>query len=254
VKKLQEEAAAAGAAESSAGGGETADWAKLITPADLVAEVAAVAALCPDDVKNAGFFKSRGAPEAANHHGQLAMLFQIIAQFNGDVKYKDVATGMRALAAKASLASIATEEGAFEAAKASTDAVAGLLKNGKADAPAADAGASWSDEVLDFSVAMKRMEVAQRDRLYKWTATEPEFAAKKAEIIHEARILAVLAQVILDSSYSLAGEGDYRDFAQKLRENCLKTVAAAESGNFDAGRAAVADINLQCDACHGAYR
>lgn len=255
VKKMMEEsAAAAAAAKGGGGGGAAVAWSKLISAPTIEREIGLIAAAAPEDVKNPGFYKSKGWAEAEKHHGMLAALFQVSANYDGKVKWQDKATGMRDVAAPAGIGAMNKDDAGFEAAKKSTDAVAALLKNGKVDAPAGDKMKPWGGEVVEFVTIMKRMEDAQRLKLDKWTTTENEFTAKAEVIIYEAELMAMMSQIILDESYSLASEGDYRDLATELRDLGVAIAQGTKDKQFDKVRSAVGSINKACDNCHTKYR
>lgn len=255
VKRIQEEAKSAASAGGGGGGsGAKIEWAKLISPGTIEKEITVIAATAGEDVKNAGLFKSRTAAKAEVSQGMLAALFQISAQHDGKVKWKENALGMRDLAAAGSLGAINKDDAGFKAAEKCAAAVAALVKSGKSDAPAGEPTKPWSGDIVEFTTIMKRMEECQRLKLDKWTANETEFAAKSAEILHEAEILMALSQIILDDSYSLASEGDYRDLAIALREAGSTIAKGTVAKEYDKVRSAVGSINKACDDCHGKYR
>lgn len=233
--------------------GKAVDWASLITPAAIEKELTEISVGLPDDVKNAGYFKSRGAGNAEVRTGVAAVLFNIIAHLDAKMKWKEHALILRDLAAAGNAGAIEKDDAGFEACKAASDALANLLKSNKATGDAGELGADWSD-VASFNTLMKRMEESQRLKLYKWTANQGEFEKNADGITHEARILAVMCQLIIDNSYGYNDGGDFQDLAVKLRDDCLTTIKAVESKDFDTARSAVANINLHCDNCHTAYR
>ena len=230
-------------------------WSQFITPETIEKEVAVISEAAVEDVKNPGFFSSRGFRGAYVNQSVLAIMFNVAANYDGDMKWKDKGAGLRDLAVAAADSAENKDQAAFEASEASTQAVGKLVKTGNSDAlPGVAAIESWQEQVSAFGPIMRRMEDAHRRRLYRWTANQNEFEANAADVKHEAEVLGTLAQVILDKSYDLAGEGDYREFAQALRDACVQTVAAVKENNYEKARAAVAEVNSQCDNCHTNYR
>ena len=105
---------------------------------------------------------------------------------------------------------------------------------------------------------MKRMEETQRNRLRPWTKDANEFNANLDGMLHEAEIMAVLAQAMLDQSYvdsyDFVVEKDYIKWATTVRDNMVRTVQAVKEKDFDTATDLVRDNNTKCSECHGAYR
>jgi hypothetical protein len=101
---------------------------------------------------------------------------------------------------------------------------------------------------------MRRLEQAQDHGLVVWTANPAEFKKKRDEIIHEAEILAVLAEVIQQPGFEYADDETYREYARQLRQQARAVVEAANSGNADQARQATGAIKKSCDNCHEGYR
>ncbi|QGJ71975.1 Hypothetical protein PBC10988_36880 [Planctomycetales bacterium 10988] len=233
----------------------TVDWSKWL-PADVIQqEVGNLADGSQEAVKNEGFFSSRGFRTTLTNATTLAVLYHAAAKQNASVPWKEQALGLRDQAAEASLYSYNQDTEAFEmASKVFQHAM--QIKEGAvpAEVPEGNSEAIMADDIADFSGVMRRMEIAQRMKLSRWTANEQEFNSQKDQIRHEAYLLAALAQVMLDKSYPLGEEEDYIGWTQTMRDNALRAAQAAENSDYETARTSIVDINLQCDSCHGTYR
>lgn len=253
VDKLRREAAAAAEQEKAAA---QVEWAKFLGPKVIEKEVERIVAASEDPLKNVKFFMARGVKEATVQQAMLSTLFHISHTHSGNVKWKDKALGARDMAMEGLMgAYVFGDEDGYELCKQTIEVASKLAAGEQAEVPEGDDGEkSWADELAPLTAVMRRMEDAHFNKLYKWTANGNEFEANKQDIAHEAAILATLGQIILDKSYALASEGDFRKFASTLRDNSLTVVEAVKENNFDKASAAVRDNNLQCSACHQAYR
>lgn len=244
------------AAQSGAdAAGSRVDWSKLVPVETIKNEVALESTLLKDATKNPGFFKSSGAKSAETHFSMMAAMFHMGTRYGAETPWdKQNLTALRDLTADAYQKAVFADDDAYAAAQQSLKEVDNWLTSGKTAAEPAGNDPAWSDEVLPFYAIMRRMETAQRTKLQPWTASQNDFVAKKDEIIHEANVLAALAQIMMDESYPLAGEGDYQNWAKTFRDNALGIAEATKAGDFEKASDFYRDNNVQCDSCHGVYR
>lgn len=245
--------------DDEGGAGMKVDWAKYISPQTIEKEIAMIATEAQDDVKNPGFFKSRGFDDAFQHHSILAFMFHIAANHPGDIAWKDKAAGLRDMAHEAAMKSLEQADNAFDLAKQSTDIANKLVSGGfkgnvEPPKPGKKEALALADEVFDFTALMKRLETAQRRRMRPWTKDANEFNAHLDGMLHESEVGAAMAAGMLHKSYALAGEGDYIGWSTKMRDNLVAATAATKEKNFDKATTVVRDVNLQCSDCHTAYR
>jgi hypothetical protein len=248
---IAERAAQAGTAAA----GSRVDWSKLIPVDAIKNEIALESTLLKDATKNPGFFKSSGAKSAETHFAMMAAMFHMGTRYGAETPWDATSlAALRDMTAEAYQMAVFADDDAFAAAQKSVKEVDNWLTSGKTTAEPAGNDPAWSDEVLPFYAIMRRMETAQRSKLQPWTASQNDFVAKKDELIHEATVLAALAQIMMDESYPLAGEGDYLNWAKTFRDNSLGIVEAAKANDFEKASDFYRDNNVQCDSCHGVYR
>ncbi len=241
--KKQEEAVAA----------SSVAWSTIISPEVLKEEIRRGVQETHDSIKNEGFFKSRGSRAAEDQYPLLAAMFNIAATYDKDLPWKKEAAALRDLAADAGMKTAEGDDAAFGQATKATAEIEKFLKTNKTSLSSTGPKV-WADEIVYFTSIMKRMETAQRLRLRKWTTSQNEFIGNKADFMHEAQIMAAVSQIILDDSYALAAEGDYREWASQMRDNSLGALKAAKAENFDNANELIRSNNLSCSNCHNAYR
>jgi cytochrome c' len=101
---------------------------------------------------------------------------------------------------------------------------------------------------------MSRMEQAHKEGLAIWTANSADFAKNSEQLVHEAQILAAIAEVIQREGFEFADDEDYLKLAQQVRDNSLRVVEAAKQKKYDQARTATGEIGKACTACHEGYR
>jgi len=230
-------------------------WSHVVDAEVIEDEVKSHVTAVAEHVRSLNAFKSGGYKEIRDRYSLLAVLFGVIAQYDGDVRWKDKASGMRAALARAGFNCKVATDASFKESKLRGEDLATLVRGGSPELPRAAATIEdgWPS-VADRSPLMKRMEEAQHGRLDVWTANSEEFQRNGDKLFHEAQLLRLLAEVIKDSAYEYAEDELYQQYVKKMRENCDQVIAAVKEDRFEEAQSAVRRINRQCDDCHGDYR
>lgn len=245
----REEAADPTAAESSGG----FRWSTLISRDVLEDEIKRQLPLLAESVRTASVFKARGYRVARQELSLLAVLFGVIAQYDGEVRWKTDAAGMVALLSRAGVNCKAASAATHKEAKRCVESLGDLIRGGSANVSQATVPEAWS-QVADRRPLMLRMKDAERGRLDTWTANQQEFDRNKETIVHEAQILAVLAEVIQSDGYEYAEDDGYRRYAEELKHQCRAMLQAVAADQFEPAQSAAVKANKSCDDCHGDYR
>jgi hypothetical protein len=240
-----------GTATPAAAGGFS--WSKLADAETLETEIKkSINALGPT-VDNPGQFKNQHFRQARRQYSSLAVWFGVLAGYDGSAKWKDKAAGLRDSMAKAGFNCKVGSDQSFLEAKGRYEDLRTLLEGGSPKLPQAEAAAEWKS-VADLTELMKRMEEAGQNQLTPWTASANEFKANKDKILHEAQLLAVLAQVIKHPSYEYGQDANFVKYADDLQNACLGIVEGAKTDNYDKARASAGAMSKACNACHGDFR
>lgn len=250
------EAKATGPAVAKAAGSGYA-WSKLAPAATLEKEIDRIVTQSAESLASDSVFTARGYKKIKDNHSLAAAWLHVLSDFDGPSKMKAEAAAVRDLASLAPLTLAADESkkpdmAMYTQAKGAQDALAKLAKGEKTGAPAGKAR-PWR-EVAIYTSVMKRMEAAQDQRIRVWTGNAEELGKNTDEVVHEAELLAVLCQIILDKGFDNAGDDTYQGWAKKLQQDCVELVAATKAKEADKAKALAGDIAKQCAACHEAYR
>jgi hypothetical protein len=229
-------------------------WSKLIEAETLEAEVKRLSQSIASSVGKAGAFKSGGFKEARRDFSELAVLFAVTAQYDGDARWKDAAPSIRdELAQTAASTNVGTDDSLRQAAVAS----AGLADLVRGDRPprsdATTEVTDWS-QVSARALLMQRLDIGHQERLTKWLADPATFRRNQTDVAHEAQIIAMLAEVIQREAYEFSDDDTYVGFAKVLEQAAVDMSAAAATGNYEQAQTAIGRATKACADCHDGYR
>ncbi|MBS0210528.1 MAG: hypothetical protein JSS27_16410 [Planctomycetes bacterium] len=251
--------AAPGAPAAPTGGGETAApagssaWSKIITADTIEAEIKGQVPQIADAIKTNPNFKGNGRDKAQISFTMLAALFNVIAQYDGDVKWKKDAIGLRNKYAQVAKNCKTSSDATYKEAKARADDLNELLRGSSVDLPKEEAPDDWV-QIAGRPVLMKRLEEARTNKFGPWTSDKGAFGKNKDALMREAQVVTMIAQVIKDKTYDSAEDTEYVGFASDLEKQCLELLDAVKGDNQSAAQSAVSRISKSCDTCHGSYR
>jgi hypothetical protein len=246
----------AGAAEkhgnqTEGGPAERVSWAELIPAETLMEETTRVEQSLAGQLSSIAQF-NEGYRAVRVDANVLAVLAGIAALHEGPIPWKERAPAIRDAAAEMATSVRGLGERFQKPALARYEAIRGLFAGKALPAGNAILEMPWSN-VADRSQLMRRMKIAQEDRIKPLTADSGEFRKSAASVAREASLLAALAEVI-STSYDESGEEAYRRFSRALRDQSRRLAQAARDGDF-AQAAELAGANLKaCNDCHAEYR
>jgi hypothetical protein len=234
---------------------EAPAWSKLISAETLADEVKAYVPLLTEAVKTPGQFKGSGARDARRYFSTLAAVFAVIAQFDGDVRWKTQSAGVRQLFARAGYNAKSDNENVFKEAKLRLEDLTALLRGETIAVPqSVEPHPGYNDQVSNRPPLMWRLERAYEDRLTMWTANAGQFNKNLNGVRHEAEMVAALAQIIQHPSYTDADGESYVEYARALQKAAIEIRQSVERKDAAAASAAVSSMKKACDNCHLDYR
>jgi hypothetical protein len=243
-------------AENSASPSNVVDssgWSQVISAATIESEIKSLKLLLDQDVTTPGDFKGRGYKACRTHFSVAAMLFAVINEYGGEVRWKaDAATARDLFARSAANAKVGTTQVFNEARQRKTDLDDLLNGNSPADR-ASDPQNNWPT-ICDRQPLMQRLDAAFEGQLRKHSASKSEFAANKERIVHEAEIIAMIAEVLNKDGMEDFGDETYMDFAKDLKDQARAAVEGVREDDYEKVRAAVGNLDQTCNACHDSYR
>jgi hypothetical protein len=249
--------AAAGATTESAGaagGGGGAGWSKVIASTAIEDEIKAIKLMVDKNVTTPTEFAGKGYKEARRNFTILAMLFGIVGDYDGDVRWKkEASTAREVFARTAANAKVGTQQVFNEAKLRKADLDELMSGSGLSAKATADGKLSWA-QTCDRSPLMMRLEIGVQGKLQPATASKAEFQGKKDEVQHEAQVVAAIARVLAQETMDDADAAEYKNFCKVLETAALEILDAVKLNSDEAARKAVGVISKSCDDCHGAYR
>lgn len=224
----------------------------FIGPDVLEAEVKANATGVSNEIKNASAFKATGFKKAQVQFTMLTVMFGVISQYPGDdVRWKKVASGMRDELAKAAAACKSGDQ--YASVKIQGESLAELVRGSPVDVAEGKGGVKWG-AIADFKALMKRMDMADKEKLKPLLSSEKDFKENKEQILHEASIMGVLAEVIQDSEYDDAGDDQYLKLAKAMKAASVQLIDACKQDAYENARTANAALFKTCSDCHTDFR
>lgn len=241
------------AGATASGGGGKHPWSKIISAEVIEDEIKAVKLAVDQDVTTPGDFKGRGYKLCRRHLTVAAMLFGVIDQFDGRVRWQEGASGLRDVMARtAKNCKVGTTQVYNECKQRKQDlqdAVGGASYQG----PPGEAEATWP-QICDRSPLMQRLDIALHGRLEPAVRSAGEFKGNKSQVVHEAQLVAAIGEVLMKESMEDAGDEEYDGFSTILKESGRDIVDGVELDSYEQVRQAVGRINQACTQCHELYK
>ena len=228
-------------------------WAKLISAETLEDEVKSLQKQISETVNTPAKFKGGGFKASRKQFSELALLFAIVAKYDGEVRWKEKASGMRDLMGRAGHNCKVGTDASFSEAKLRKEDLELLVQGGNVSVPDGESEANW-EKISDRAPLMQRLEQAQQQGIAPWTANSGEFSRKSADILHEAELIAAFAEAIQQPGYEFADDESYLAFARQMQDAAREVVGAVKGKNYEAARAASGNIEKSCSGCHEGFR
>ena len=228
-------------------------WSQIVSATTIEDEIKAIKMQVDKDVDKLNQFKSRGYKACRTHFSMLGMLFAIIQEYDGDVRFKKDAAAARDLFAKAGRNCKVATDASYKESKIRKAELQDLIGGAGLQTKARDPKTVW-EEACERSQVMKRLETAVQGKLQGWTANKADFNGKLDEIKHEAELVAAISEVLMKDGMEDAGDEDYDGYARRMKDAALNIVDAVKLKSDESARKAVGEINKACTECHESYR
>lgn len=267
--KLQGERPATPTANAAPAGGATATvtsggtpttsggaggWSKLISSGTIEDEIKAIKLEVDKNVTTPSDFAGRGHKIIRREFSMLAMLFAVIAEYEGEVRFKkDAATARDLFARTANNTKAGGNTNVFSEAKLRKADLDELLSGSSLPAQQAAEAPEWG-VIIDRAPLMQRLEALYQEKVAKSLASKDEFGKHTEEILRDVELIAVMATVLTKPGMSDAEDETYAGFAKSMKAAASEIVDAVKLKNYDQARAAAGKIDKACSQCHEAYR
>jgi hypothetical protein len=248
---------ASGPLEDADAGGAPAGnsaWSKLIAASTIEDEVKSQTGPVTEVTKTPSVFKGGGNHAARVHFTELAMLFGIISQYEGDVRWKKDSAGLREVFRRAGVNCKVGTDNSYKEAHQRSDDLAQLITGGKVELPKADPDAKWADVANRQPLMVRMGKEGYSPKIKAWTSDKGEFSKNRNALLEEAQIVAAIAHLIQDPSYEFADDETYLEYAKDLEKQALQIAEAVKSDGFERAQKAAGQLNKACSTCHEGYR
>ncbi len=101
---------------------------------------------------------------------------------------------------------------------------------------------------------MRRMELAEQERLGPALASAQIFAKQASQVQHEAQVLAMLAATLTQAGSEDGDDEAYAKFARTLGQTAREIADSPTETGYEAARAALGKASKACADCHDSYR
>jgi len=229
-------------------------WSKIISAEAVTNEIKSHRNEVAEHVRNIGVFKSGGNRQLRRQFSVLAAMFGIISEYDQSIRWKQDAAAARAAFARAAVNAKAADDNTFNEAKARSQNLDDLVQGGNTEFPAPSSGdVKWPD-VAERRQLMLRLEVAFEKRLRPAVADAATLGKQRDASLHEAEVIAALAEIVGREGYESADEAEYQQQAKDLKKWALAAAAAVRDNNITEAQRAVAGMGKACSECHGAFK
>jgi cytochrome c556 len=246
-------ASAANAASPAVDPTQPFAWSKVIEGDSLDAEVKRIVAGLREPLANPAKFKAGGYKQCRADFSMLAVLFGVIAEHDGDVRWQEDAAALRdALARAAMNCKTATDQTFAEASQRRAD-LEDLVRGERLGGDKPAGLEKWS-QLADRPLLMQRMEKLLQEEISPALGNAKEFTKRAPDIRQKAELLAVLADVTQREEYEYWDDAGFQELSTDLRNATAELTRAAVETNYEAARAAAGRATQACSACHEGYR
>ncbi len=242
-----------GGSEVATSNGMIGKWAALISAATIEDEVKAIKLAVDSGVDKPSQFSGGGYQNARYQFSVAAAMFGIIAEFDGDVRWKTQAQGIRDVFARTAGNCKVGSTQAYNEAKLRKADLQDLLGGATVDAKTNAEDFNWS-RVVDRPPLMQRLEVAVDERLSPMTSSADEFESNKETILHEAEIVAAISHIFTRPQMEDGDDEDYAGYANKMKSGALELLDAIKLDDANRAASAVGVMTQSCTECHELYR
>jgi hypothetical protein len=228
-------------------------WSRLISAVTIEDEVKAVKARIDRAIATPARFRSQDYKECRLQFTELAMLFGIIEEYDGEVRWKSAGPALREAFARCAANCKTGADEVFQEARLRQQDLQDAVGGGRVNLPAGQPRDNWQG-VCDRSPLMKLLEALHQGGLQPMTTNEGALAQNAQGFAHRVQVVAAIAAVLQQPGMPDAEDGDYRALAGQVQQAAMQATEAVKFANYERVRQAVGAIGQSCTACHEAYR
>ncbi|MEM9366738.1 MAG: cytochrome c [Planctomycetota bacterium] len=247
------------AAQSTGSAGEggnsnaVSKWANLITPASLEDEIKRVKLQYDATISTPGAFKGGGYQDARVNLSVLAMLFAVVQDHGGEVRWSKDAAAARDLMARTARNCAAGSTQVYNEAKLRKADLQDLLSGTGITAPPDVEDANDWAMIVDRTPMMEYVEMLL-DGLNDVARSAAEVESNVEDARRQAELLATVGSVIGQDGMDDSDDEDYTGLCDQMTKAAVQVVRAIERQDYEAASSLVGGIEQSCADCHEQYR
>ena len=227
-------------------------WSSLVSAQSLEDEIKALQIQIQTTVTTPSKFRGGGYQDARRIFTELATLFAVIHEYDGDVRWKQHAATARELFTRAAANTEPTSIQAFNEATRRKEDLEELVRGGTLGQDNASLENSWSR--INRAALMQCFTQCYDEGLAIWAANDSDFKINAANIRREAELLMMFSVVLTQGGMEDGDDQDYSDYSMQLKQAVRKVLDALNAGDTEACRQAISTVGQSCTACHDDYR
>jgi hypothetical protein len=229
------------------------NWPQVISAETIEDEVKAIRIQLDQALTTPQQFAGGGYLVARRQFSMLALLFAIVRDYEGDVRWRNdapAAVGMFAHAA--SVCQIGSAQ-VYRTAKARRADLEDLVGGEKLRPPAARPASGWPD-LPNRAPLMQRLEQAMEKGFADWGSNRSSFSAHKSKVKHDAEIVAAIAEFLTQDGMEDGDDDEYAAYCRQMKQSAQAIIESARRGHYDRAGEAVGQMRKSCTDCHDLYR
>jgi hypothetical protein len=227
-------------------------WELVISPNSIEDLIKGIKLKLDQSITTPAAFKGGGFAEARREFSLAALLFAIIENYRGQIRWQSSAGIAREAFTRVAANTKIGSDQVYQEAKNRLLDLNDLL-NGSSLVGEVRTEADWST-LIDRGPLMQLMEWAYDDHLAKLTASEAEFESNPDAVLRYAELITVLGRVAIAEGMPDASDDDYTQFAAEMMANAQQVVLAVKNKDADLARKANGQIGQSCSKCHDNFR
>ena len=245
-----------GAGAPAAGGGGLAGsgWSAIISGATLEDSIKGLKLQVDQSITTPSDFAGKGYKAARRDFSMMAMLFAIVGEYDGEVRWKSTAPAARDVFARtAANAKVGTSQ-VFQEAKLRKTELQDLVGGQSPfEGKGGEAKAAWNT-VCDRSPLMQYLEAVWEPTLKPSLGDKGQFNANIDRVMKDAELFAAIGAVLAKEGMEDADAAEYKEFCVRLQKASQTIAEACRNKDFEKASAAAGEIGKSCTECHENYR
>jgi hypothetical protein len=196
-------------------------------------------------------FAGGGYNEARREFSLLSLLFAIVENYPGEVRWKNSSSAARvAMERTAANTKVGSRQVYDEAKKRLGDL--DTLMSGSALSGEAKTEIAW-ENLIDIAPIMKLLDASHNEQISKMTASEDLFKQNQDTIGRHAELIAVLGRTLTIEKMPNADDDQFVTFAKDMVVQAQQLGLAVKTGNAELARTASGKIGQCCANCHDSF-